>query len=368
MSSCPLCPRTAPDGQHLCLVHSGELRGWLAEIPQQARLLEEFVAAAGRPAEGRLGGTGRAHAPLPVDLRVLVLLGPGHPVPGGPVDDDEDTTVPIRVLLGSWAGHIAYGYPSAGRDAYGTARTQPCDQAWPTYGETVPGWCRWLLAYLPFTLTLPVAGEYHRQVGDLVRRLRNLTHTTPQQHPRAAPCPACDLCTLVRTDGRWDIHCLNCGHKLTPDQYDEHAARYLALRQAEQPPTTKESDLSPVRTFDLAPVLAVTHHLPIEAQAFRAILRHLTGLDFDGPLAAAMYQPCCSAWLVEQHEQLRAIVRPAMAEEDHAAQDRWVADVAESLGTRTLDIAPLPPERLQPTDVFDYLADAGALHKTYVIS
>lgn len=227
MTACPICTRTAPDGQHLCLVHSGELRGWLTELPHQALLLEAFVGAGGRPAEGRLGGTGRAHAPLPVDLRVLVLLGPGHLDPPGHVAPDEDTTVPIRVLLGAWAGHIAYHYPAATRDPHGTARTQPCEQASPRHGETITGWCTWLTAYLPFTLTLPAAADYHRQIGDLVRRLRNLTHTTPQQHPRAAPCPACDLCTLVRTDGRWHIHCLDCGHQLTPDQYDQHAARYL---------------------------------------------------------------------------------------------------------------------------------------------
>ncbi|XUL91018.1 hypothetical protein ACQ86D_33955 [Streptomyces galilaeus] len=249
MSACSLCPRTAPDGQHLCQLHGSELRGWLAELPRQARLLEAFVGAGGRPAEGRLGGTGRAHAPLPVDLRVLVLLGPGHPVPPGPVTPDEDTTVPIRVLLGSWAGHIAYHYPAATRDPYGTARTQPCDQAWPTYGETIPSWCAWLRAYLPFALTLPVVAEYHRQIGDLIRRLRTLTYTTPQQHPRAAPCPVCDLCALVRTDGRWHIHCLDCGHQMTPDQYDRHAADVLQIRTATHERTTLMTERVPVRVL-----------------------------------------------------------------------------------------------------------------------
>lgn len=231
MSTCPLCPRTAPDGQHLCQLHAGELRGWLGELPRQALLLEQFVAAGGQPPEGRLGGTGRAHAPLPVDLRVLVLLGPGRY--DATPDTDDDGEAPIVAVLGAWAGHIAYQYPAAHRDPHGTARTQPCEQASPRHGETIPGWSTWLLAYLPFALTLPVAAELHRQIGDLVRRIRNLTHTTPQQHPRAAPCPACDLCTLVRTDGRWHIHCLNCGHQLTPDQYDQHAAQYLADHQTQ---------------------------------------------------------------------------------------------------------------------------------------
>jgi hypothetical protein len=232
MTACPVCPRTAPDGQHLCQLHAGELRGWLTELPHQARLLEAFVAADGDLDPGRRGTTGRAHAPLPVDLRVLVLLGPGRydPVPG----TDDDGEAPIAAVLGAWAGHITYQHPAAERDPYGTARTQPCEQASPRHGETIPGWCAWLTAYLPYALTLPLAADYHRQIGDLVRRLRNLTHTTPQQHPRAAPCPVCDLCTLVRTDGRWHIHCLDCGHQMSPDQYDQHAAGFLQTVQDEQ--------------------------------------------------------------------------------------------------------------------------------------
>ncbi|GGN47526.1 hypothetical protein [Streptomyces fuscichromogenes] len=228
MTACTLCPRTAPDHEHLCLVHSGELRGWLAEIPAQARLLDEFLTPAGAPAEGRLGGTGRAHSPAPVDLRILTLLGPGHYDPAGP---DDDGTAPIRVLLGAWAGHIAYLYPAATRDPHGIQRTQPCEQAWPSGGETIDGWCDWLAAYLPYALTLPLAAELHTALDTLVRRLRDLTHTRPHQHPRSAPCPACDLCTLVSTDGQWGVRCLGCGHQMTPDEYDQHAAAILHTHQ-----------------------------------------------------------------------------------------------------------------------------------------
>jgi hypothetical protein len=234
MTTCGVCPRTAPDGQHLCLVHTGELRGWLTEIPVQARLLaEEFVVPSGRPAQGRLGGTGHATAPVPVDLRVLVLLGPGRYDPEGP---DDDGQAPIVATLGAWAGHIAYQYPATHRDPYGTAYTRPCEQAVPRRGETIPGWCAWLSAYLPYALTLPLAADLHRALDTLVRRLRTLTHSTPKQHPRAAPCPVCDLCTLVRTDGRWHIHCLDCGHQMTPDRYDQHAATFLQSTRTPAPP------------------------------------------------------------------------------------------------------------------------------------
>ncbi|MFJ2514677.1 hypothetical protein ACIPEL_15285 [Streptomyces griseoviridis] len=232
MTRCALCPRTPPDGQRLCAVHQNDLHRWLAEIPEQAALLaEEFVMPGGRPAAGRLGGTGRATAPVPVDLRVLVLLAPGRYDDDGP---DDDGTAPIAAVLGAWAGHITYHHPAVHRDEYGTAHTVPCEYAAPRKDgrtrETITGWCAWLRAYLPAAVALDLAADFYRALDTLVRRLRHLTHTTPQQHPRAAPCPACDLCTLVRTDGHWHIHCLDCGHRMSPDEYQEHAAAYLATR------------------------------------------------------------------------------------------------------------------------------------------
>ncbi|MFF7521233.1 hypothetical protein [Streptomyces pseudovenezuelae] len=224
MTTCPICPRPAPDGQHLCQIHSAELRSWLSELPHQARLLAEFVAPAAQPAQGRLGGTGRATAPIPVDLRVLVLLGPGRYDPIGP---DDDGTAPITAVLGAWAGHIAYHYPAATRDPYGVAYTQPCAQAWPMGGESITGWCNWLTAYLPYALTLPLAAELHLALGNLVHRIRDITHAVPHRHPMAAPCPKCDAFALVRTDGQWDISCTLCGHHMEPEAYDQHAAALL---------------------------------------------------------------------------------------------------------------------------------------------
>ncbi|MEU5111690.1 hypothetical protein AB0G64_09340 [Streptomyces longwoodensis] len=229
-STCLACRRRdTPDEHHLCPLCVGDLRDWLAEIPDQARLLAEFVAPGGRQPAGRHGGTGRAHAPAPVDLRVLTLLGPGRydPVPGS----DDDGTAPLLAVLDAWAGHIAYHHPAVTRDPHGTAHVRPCEQAWPAAGATVTGWCAWLTAYLPYALTLPVAGDLHRQIGDLVQRLRGLTHSAPRDHPQAAPCPRCDTFALVRTDGQWGIRCRACGHHLEPAAYDEHAAAFLHTHQ-----------------------------------------------------------------------------------------------------------------------------------------
>ncbi|MFJ9381906.1 hypothetical protein [Streptomyces sp. NPDC101455] len=231
MTACPICPRTAPDGQHLCQLHAGELRGWLTEIPAQALLLaEEFVARSARPAQGRVGGTGHAVAPVPVDLRVLTLLGPGRydPQPG----TDDDGQPPITATLGAWAGHIAYHHPATHRDPHGTAHTQPCEQAVPRHGETITGWCTWLTAYLPYALALPLAPGLHSALDTLVRRLRHLTHSQPQRHDQAAPCPSCGNFDLVTIDGQWGITCQTCGHHLEPDTYQQHATAFLQAHQA----------------------------------------------------------------------------------------------------------------------------------------
>lgn len=236
MNSCPICPRTAPDGQHLCLLHSGELRGWLAELPRQARLLEAFLVPSASPAAGRTGGTGRATAPIPVDLRVLVLLGPGHadPPTGLHADEDGDDTVPILTLLDGWAGYIAYTYPAVTTTRDGTTYIRPCEQAWASHGATVTGWCAWLTAYLPYALTHPWIADLHRQLGDLLARILDLTHTTPHRHPQAAPCPHCQAFRLAAVDGQPGITCQACGHYLERTEYDQHAADFLHNLQTEQ--------------------------------------------------------------------------------------------------------------------------------------
>lgn len=227
MTTCAICHREASDGQHACPYHADELRAWLQELPRQAELLEtEFVAPAGRPREGRLGGTGRAHAPAPVDLRVLTLLGPGRydPNPG----TDDDGTAPITATLGAWAGYIAYTYPAVHRDQHSTQHVRPCDHAVPRHpGPTITGWCAWLTAYLPYATTHPWVADLHRGLGGLLHRIRDLTHAVPHRHPMAAPCPSCEAFRLVRVDGQWHITCSLCGHHLTPGEYEQHAARFL---------------------------------------------------------------------------------------------------------------------------------------------
>ncbi|MFJ5059041.1 hypothetical protein ACIP96_06430 [Streptomyces nigra] len=236
MSACTIC-RHATDGPHLCPRHAADVRDWLAELPAQTRLLEQFLRPAAAPAQSRIGGTGRAHSPAPVDLRVLALLGPGH------VDarsEDDDGLIPILPWLDGWAGYIAYTYPSASRDPYGTAHVQPCEAAHPAStgpdgrrrGPTVTGWCVWLTRYLPYAMAHPWAGDLYRQLSALIDRLRDLTHSVPHRHLQGAPCPRCEAFALVAVDGRWGITCEACGHRMEPDVYDQYAAEFHHAHQA----------------------------------------------------------------------------------------------------------------------------------------
>ncbi|WP_060879970.1 hypothetical protein [Streptomyces scabiei] len=236
-SFCEVCHRTAPDTEYLCLHHAAELRAWLAELPALVLDLAEFVVPGAQAPSGRIGGTGRAHAPVPVDLRVLTLLGPGHPQP--PSDDpDAGGTIPIRALLDGWAGRLAYDYPAAHRDRHGTAHTRPCEAYRAAGGPTVTGWCDFLTAYLPYAVTRPWVGDFHRQLGDLVHHVRDLTHAVPHHHDKVAPCPRCQGFALTTTDGRWVVRCEACGHRMTPEAYDEHA-RALSQTTPEKMPLDK---------------------------------------------------------------------------------------------------------------------------------
>jgi hypothetical protein len=163
-------------------------------------------------------------------MRVLALLGPGHADPG--TADEQPDTIPIRAWLDAWAGFIAYSHPAVYRDPYGTEYTRPCEQAVPTQGATITGWCAWLTAYLPHALTHHWIADFHRQLGDLVHRIRDLTHVVPHRHHHAAPCPSCEAFGLASVDGQDGITCQVCGHHLSRTDYEQHAARILQACQA----------------------------------------------------------------------------------------------------------------------------------------
>jgi hypothetical protein len=221
-NTCSICRHTTADDRYLCEGCEYRARTWLRGMPGQAALLQVCLQPTAGPAQR--GGTGRAHSPLPLDLRSLDLLGPGHPVPVNDPHGDQTGGVPITALLAGWAHYIASDVPAASRDAHGTARIERdrYAQAWPRTGTGIGAWSTWLVRYLPYVVTRPYAEVMYTQLEDLMARIQRITHTQERRTVKDAPCPTCDRWTLIEREDSPHITCEACGHQLTPAQYLAH--------------------------------------------------------------------------------------------------------------------------------------------------
>lgn len=226
--NCAVCRRPLPADTdryacHACHHHLRYELGQLAAIELPA--LRAELAPGNSPQTGSRFG-GRAHAPLPVNVRVLDLLGPGTPNVLPDPHGEQTAGIPIGPILAGWAHTIALEHQVAYRRA-GTTYLVPCERAVPRTGSGLDAWARWLLAYLPYAVTRPWVTELHAELDDLMFRVRQITGLRPRSHPRLAPCPYCDAFAVTHTDGRWDLDCQACGRKLDPDEYAAHAAAVL---------------------------------------------------------------------------------------------------------------------------------------------
>lgn len=225
---CTICHRALPDtwaDAYACPACEHAMRVWLADIARELPLLTAaLVPGQSGPSTGR--SSGRAHAPMPVDVRALDLLGPGTAVPVPDPFGDQSAGIPLGPLLVGWARYIAKEFPVRYVQD-GTEYVVPCDGPAARSGTGLDAWCRWLTAYLPHAVRQTWIGDLYDQLDDAVRRIRTVTGTRPRTHQRLAPCPACTAFGLCRTDGEWDIKCGVCGHRMDPDAYVVHAQAVL---------------------------------------------------------------------------------------------------------------------------------------------
>ncbi len=222
---CTICARTlrpAEDGAHACTACTHRIRGWLTDLPRQLPYLEASLRLDGGTTQGR--PSGRAHAPLPLRLDVLSLLGPGQLLLVHDPHGDQTDEVPLTTMLIGWAQYIAEQHPAVVVDRAGEGHIAPCEGPWPRSGHSVAGWCRWLAAYLPYAVTQPWIGELHEQLQDLLGRCRAITRLAPGRRPQLAPCPRCEMFALVARDDEWETICENCNLRLDPDAYAAHAS------------------------------------------------------------------------------------------------------------------------------------------------
>lgn len=231
MSSCTIaqCRRPLRAHEHrrgVCDRCARRMSGWLHELDLQRILLQSMlVPGSNGPAQGSVHG-GRAHSPLPARGDVLTLLGPGASStladPYGDARGDQDAGMPLDAVLRGWAEATAEHIRlRADRPEPGSsAATGPRATPWLRPGST---WSTWLVAYLPWALTAPWAGDLHTELDDLVQHARRITHTEPRRRPKSAPCPACGAFALVEEDWQTYIECTLCEALLTPHEYELHA-------------------------------------------------------------------------------------------------------------------------------------------------
>lgn len=254
MSSCTIvrCGHPLQPHEHrrgVCDRCEHRIRGWLRELGLQRILLRALLAPGSNgPSTGSIHG-GRAHSPLPVDLRVLTLLGPGASSTltdsYGDARRDQDAGTSLDTVLRGWAEATA-------------ERTGLPATPWLRPGST---WSTWLTAYLPWALTAPWIGDLHDELDDLVHQARAITHTEPRRHRKDAPCPSCRSFTLDETEWQPYIECTACGTLLTPAEYAQHAQSVMpalygtALLIAAQKHKDATALSDPRATLDGAPGL-----------------------------------------------------------------------------------------------------------------
>ncbi|MEV6477644.1 hypothetical protein [Streptomyces sp. NPDC051657] len=225
--TCLSCRGRLPDDSPRtgCEACQYSVHTWLRELPRHLVLLADMLRPDTGPA--RRGGVGRAHAPLPVRLEVLDLVGPGQPVLLADPHGDQTGGIPMTPLLYGWARYLAADYPSVRTDAHGTVHIERGVSVRVQGGTDVPSLCRWLDAHLPYAATRPWWGALYEQIEQLLDRVRRLTHLKPVRRTMDAPCPRCTAFTLEEREDELHIMCRICPVRLAPEQYAAHRTEVM---------------------------------------------------------------------------------------------------------------------------------------------
>lgn len=226
MTTCTICatPQPPTADTYACTACTYQLAAWLREIPEQLPRLREALVPGSRPAQGHATAHPAPGTPLCLDVADLLLhhAGTGGAPPTGP-PEDQTGHLPITTTLHRCATAIAATHPAARRDRHGTQRITRCTTPAPRHGTTPTAWCAWLLAYLPYATTQPTITDLHHDLRQLIDRIRAITRTNPGTRTLAAPCPRCQTCALVQTDGSWHVACRTCRHRLSRDEYASYS-------------------------------------------------------------------------------------------------------------------------------------------------
>lgn len=226
-------PRPADEPSQLCAGHGTALHNHLADLPQLLNAVNDphttvayrhYLDPAGRvielapdpiaaampagPVSGQRGQprvSGTHGAPVPISLDRFDLTAPPH---RGPVTDpyhDQTGHIPAAALMGEWVDAII--------EQRGMREHRPV--------STVPILTQWLINRFEWILA------DHNHLLDLADEAATLHHHLQHAaglarliHLLDAPCPSCDLLTLIRNNGSDYVECTHCGLHWNETQYE----------------------------------------------------------------------------------------------------------------------------------------------------
>ncbi len=200
---CVICQRRPYARAQVC----DGCRTWLAGQPGLIAELHAGLDDALVPAtSGGQRVSGSREAPLPLAVDALDL---GLPARAGTITDPYDDQVghvSVATVLDTWvrdwAGQRREGLPAA----------------------DVATLARWLADRTDWACdTHTAVDEYAAELRQLTRTLRVVTGTAQLVVRLPAPCPDCDLLSLIRADGEDHVRCTECGRLWTEDEYQRLA-------------------------------------------------------------------------------------------------------------------------------------------------
>lgn len=208
------------DGQQRPILHTGEYR-WNDPVAAHLPTLANGA---------RIGGdivSGSREAPVPVNLDLIDLTLPARQGSRAPF---------ARGVLG--LDDCQTGHLSAGTILDTIARTwisEPWCKAGHLPVPTVPALGQWL------TRWMSQACDRHPAIDEDARDLRELRGTLravlgdhdPRPEHMGAPCPGCDLLTLIRRPGEDKVECANddCRRVLTASEYEQWSRMTVAAER-----------------------------------------------------------------------------------------------------------------------------------------
>mgnify|MGYP003576021883 CR=1 FL=1 len=199
--------------EHVCEGCRKRLALTLAELPTLCDVLPTAFPRLPRPQlnGSRIRSTPQASEPInwtPYDLDLPA--------------DPRKRELAVRVALGTDPeGEYQAGDLSVATELDG------CVRDWLTYRphEHAPAplvftLCRWLADRLDWACRYhPAIDEFAADLVELVGKVRRATGDTRLVHKLPAPCPDCDLLSLIRLDGADHVECENCHRLWTEGDY-----------------------------------------------------------------------------------------------------------------------------------------------------